>query len=138
MMIGFCQFLERTQAGLWRCVQCGYVYKLPADEPPRRNCPNAPDLRPAAERLAEETGDRTILNKMAHYMLALGQWAASGFETRTPEEVKQIYQEHCEPCPQRDVTADACGICGCNVRAQGIAVKNMIAMATLSCPLEKW
>ena len=29
---------------LWQCTQCNWVYKIPSDKPPRRNCPRAPDI----------------------------------------------------------------------------------------------
>ena len=33
-----CEFAE-FEPHRWRCEHCGWVYPLPADKPPRRNCP---------------------------------------------------------------------------------------------------
>lgn len=137
-MTTHCQFEKRPQDGLWQCAQCDYTFKFPLDKPPIRGCSNAPDLRPAAERLVEETGDPTIIDKMGHYGLALGRWILSGFTTRSKEEVARIYTECCLPCEQHDQEADACKLCGCNVRVEGMALLNMIAMATEKCPKGKW
>ena len=137
-MIRNCQFEQRPQDGLWQCTQCDYVYKFPLDKPPIRNCPNAPDLVPFAERLAKETGDPGIVEKIGHYATAFRRWAASGFKTRSKEEVARIHTEHCRPCEKFDVEADACRVCGCNVRVGGMAARNKAAMATEKCPLDKW
>ncbi len=137
-MIGNCVFHAREQDGLWQCAQCDYVYKLAADKPPVRNCPNAPDLKPAAERLAAETGDPSILEKMAHYAVAIARWMAAGCPVRSPDEVERIYTEYCLPCERWDPEADACGICGCGVHAKGWAVRNLIAMLTERCHEGKW
>lgn len=37
-------------AGYWRCTACGWRYALPADRPPRRECPTLSD-RPRQSRL---------------------------------------------------------------------------------------
>lgn len=97
-----------------------------------------PDLIPAAERLAEETGDSTILEKAGHLTVAIARWSRSGFKCRTDEEVAQIYRAHCGPCDARDQEVDACRLCGCNVRSEGIAVRNKLKMATEKCPRGKW
>ncbi len=132
-----CHFRMR-QDGRWVCDNCGYVYKLYADEPPHRNCPNAPDLQPIAERLAEETGDPGILAKMGHYSAALLRWSLAGYPTRSKEEVARIYTEHCRPCEKFDPEAGACTICGCPVKVEGMAVGNKAAMETEECAEGKW
>ena len=138
MMTGICDFHEREEDGLWQCAQCDYVYRFHADRSPIRGCPNAPDLKPAAERLAAETGDPSILTKMAHYAVAIARWTAAGCPVRSPEEVERIYTEYCLPCDSRDPGADACRLCGCNVRVEGMAVRNKLAMGTEHCPKGKW
>lgn len=137
-MSGHCQFDHQTPDGLWQCAQCGYVYKIPADKPPIRSCRNAPDLTPIAERLAEETGDPTIVEKIGHYTVALARWSMSGFPTRSKDEVARIYAECCLPCKQFDSLSDACKLCGCPVRVEGMALGNKIAMGTEECRLGKW
>lgn len=96
------------------------------------------ELSEAAERLADETGDPTILDKIGHYGMALARYAASGFKTRSKEEVARIYTEHCQPCEHRDQEADACRICGCNVRTEGMALIKKLAMGSERCPKGKW
>ena len=131
---------DPTAPGTWVCLWCERPTspKRFYDTPPKRQCSNAPDLRPAADRLAEQTGDLSIVDKLAHYAVALGLWAIAGFPSRTPDEVAAIYAEHCRPCEKHDPVSDACGICGCNVRTDGAPVRNKIAMGTEHCPLEKW
>lgn len=97
-----------------------------------------PDLKPAAERLAKETGDPSILSKIAHYSVAFIRWMAAGCPVRSPDEVARIYAEHCGPCDSRDPEADACRLCGCNVKKRGMAVRNKAAMRTEHCRKGKW
>ncbi len=139
-----CNFTKGPN-GLFRCTNagCGYVLRVKMDKPPHRSCPhiraiNIPDLQPIAERLAEETGDPSILTKTAHYSAALFRWSLAGFPTRSKEEVARIYTEHCQPCKKFDPEAGACTFCGCPVKAEGMAIGNKAAMGTEECPLGKW
>ena len=88
--------------------------------------------------MAEATGDPGIIAKTAHYGMALVRWAASGFKTRSKEEVQRIYTEYCLPCENFDPEVDACKLCGCNVRVEGMAIRNKIAMKTEICSDGKW
>ncbi len=138
-MSGRCTFVKGKH-GWWYCTneKCGYVFRKAIPKPPIRPCREAPDLIPIAQRLADETGDPTILDKIGHYGMALARYAASGFKTRSKEEVTRIYNEHCLPCEHRDHEADACKICGCPVRTEGMAIRNLLAMWTEPCPRDKW
>lgn len=137
-MIG-CQFVE-VRPGQWKCIHC----KRPTphgrhyDEAPHRMCRNAPDLKPAAERLAEKTGDPSIVDNVVSYGMALGQWIASGFKCRTDEEVRRIYTEHCLPCEKRDPEVDGCRAYSTCGKTDGMTLRSRSKMATEACPLEKW
>jgi len=94
----------------------------------------------AAERLAEETGDPTIVAKAGHYAIALARWAAvwPPFPTRTQEAIEQIYTEHCLLCEFHDDKTDVCRMCHCNVLTTGVAMRNKLAMETEHCAMGKW
>ena len=77
------------------CSQCGF--RLPAsgtgsasDSPPRRNCPRAPSLGAAAQRLGISWED------VEHYAAALARWTTAGFPTRAGRG-----PTHCRPALQR-------------------------------------
>lgn len=85
----------------WTCSRCGWVYKLVSDEPPRRNCPNAPDTRAAllhAQAMAV-TKLGVSLEEVKHWGSHVVQWVALGCPTRTDEEVAErlaICHDDCE------------------------------------------
>ncbi len=137
-----CQPLPTDTPGIFRCPVCGLENPRPIKKPFVAQCGKQAEMQrlqeEAAERLAKETGDPSILSKIPHYGVALFRYAASGFKTRSKEEVARIYTEHCRPCERFDAEADACTICGCNVRVEGMAIRNKAAMATESCPEGNW
>jgi len=110
------------------CRNCGWVKPPRIQGWPHRNCPNSPDLSPAAERLGVSLSD------VRHYAGALAKWTKAGFPTREQAEVERI-EAICKAC---DKYADGrCKQCGCRVNT-GPAVVNKIKMATENCPLGKW
>ena len=120
----------------WQCEQCGWIYArddkpIMSDKPPRVNCPNPPNLKPAAEKLGIKLDD------IPHYAQALARWLAAGFPVRTQAEVHRILREHCNETCEAYVKGK-CRLCRCNVTASRFAVANKVKMATESCPLEKW
>jgi len=121
----------------------------------------------AAKRLTEQiTLYKTVLQRRLHqpvpapkkrlqrYSLAVKRWIAAGRPVRSDEEVARIHTECCVPCTHYNPTKQACGVCGCNVRADGEdllskvagalfgkvsqALFNKIKMATTDCPRGKW
>lgn len=96
------------------------------------------ELTDAAERLAEEIGDPTLVEKAISCTRAVARWVRAGCPCRTREEVQQIYTEHCEPCEYRDRKRDVCTICGCGVSKTAIVVAAKLWMATEKCPRKKW
>ena len=123
-----CDF-SRVPEG-WRCSACGYLYRHASEQPPRRNCPRAVALQPAAERLGIRLSD------IGHYAGALARWTLAGFPVRTDAEIERIERELCRPCDR--YVAGRCAECGCRVNGSRLAVVNKVAMATERCPKGKW
>jgi hypothetical protein len=139
-----CPFQLNTD-GLWQCPQCKWVYKLKADKPPRRNCPKAPNLRPAAEKLGIEWKD------VEHYAQALARWRAAGYPVRTEEETAICFricgggcgtggcQKPCEHYRAGKIfDGGRCKLCRCGVSESRFALVNKIKMVTESCPDGRW
>jgi len=137
-----CQPETTDQPGIFRCPVCGLQNPRPINKPFGAKCGEQAEMKrlqeEAARRLADETGDLTILDKTVHYATALYRWTASGFKTRTDEEIAAIYTEHCLLCEERDPEADACKVCGCCVQTEGMAIRRKLKMKTETCPIGKW
>jgi hypothetical protein len=56
-----CQLILNID-GLYECPDCEWVHKHKADKPPRRNCPNAPDINTPEHR---ETIKQRMLAEIA-------------------------------------------------------------------------
>jgi len=97
----------------------------------------AAEVQEAAARLAEETGDPSLLEKAKHYAAALLRWAKAGWPRRTAEEVAACVAT-CESCDHYDHQKQACGKCGCRVSCKGLAIRNKAKMRTEECPEGKW
>lgn len=134
-----CEY-ESVGNGRYECQHCGHRPHRPLSRPPVRRCgaqgKASLDLAEAAERLAGETGDPTIIEKASHYARALLRWKRAGYPVRANEVIKRIYREHCGPCDLRK--NNSCRLCGCRVVAEGAAVWNKIKMATEKCDKGKW
>jgi len=118
-----------TADGFWKCPECGYIDPRKAAKPPRRNCPNSPDLTEARERLGISVDD------MKHWAQALARWTRAGFPTRSQAEVERCLRI-CVKCDQ--YVGGRCKSCGCRVSKSRIAVANKLKMATERCPKGHW
>lgn len=142
-----CPFFVNAD-GFYECPQCGYIYKprQMCRKPPRRNCPNSPDITEAAEKLGI-TGD-----DIKHWAQALARWMRAGFPRRSQSEVDRCLRI-CVNCPTdnyvpdnpkctgeacRMKTGGRCKLCGCRVSKSRVAVINKIRMATEGCPGQHW
>lgn len=76
-------------------------------------------------------GVRENLNLAKKYLLERKLWIESGRPLRKPAIIKQIYEQHCQPCQFRQ--NNKCSICGCYVKPEG-SVFNKIAWGTTKCP----
>lgn len=124
-----------TDGPPWKCTQCDWTYarkgeSILSPKPPRRNCPNSPDITEAADRLGITGGD------IKHLARALARWMAAGFPVRSQAEVAEIEATHCRPCEK--YVDGRCTKCRCRVNKSRLAVVNKAKMATESCPLGKW
>lgn len=91
-------------------------------------------------RCDEETREHTAgtVDKIANYFGAIRRWVAAGRPTRTPEEVRQLFEDHCKGCERYDQKKHACKTCGCAVAGEGDPLDNKLAMASEHCPLGRF
>jgi hypothetical protein len=87
-----------------------------------------------------ETRDRvaTLGDKLVGYAGAIRRWVAAGRPTRTEEEIKSIFEDHCNKCEMFDREKHSCKNCGCSLAQTGNPLTNKLAMKTESCPLGRW
>ena len=84
------------------------------------------------------TRTATIGDKVKNFARALRAWILAKCPTRTPEEIKHIYDSHCLGCDRRDPDTDSCKNCGCTVSRASTPLSNKLAMATEHCPLGRF
>lgn len=72
------------------------------------------------------------------YKEALIRWNKAGRPTRSDEEVAEIHEKKCKPCPWYDSEKQRCKGCGCKVTTGAVAVFNKIKMKTEKCPRGEW
>lgn len=120
----FCEHRQSAESG--KVLKCG-VTGLPVTP---EQC-NACDA---------ETRDRVakLGDKMIGYTSAIKRWVAAGRPTRSEEDIKRIFEEHCNKCEMYDREKHACRNCGCSLSTTGNPLKNKLAMATEKCPLGRW
>lgn len=86
----------------------------------------------------EKKNQASLGKKVVNYFGAVRRWVASGRPTRTPEEIKAIFEEHCSKCEMYDKKNHSCKSCGCSVASGGDPLNNKLAMKTERCPLGRW
>jgi len=92
----------------------------------------------AKTRVEEKKNQAKLGTKVMNYFGAVRRWVASGSPTRTPEEVKELFETHCKGCEMYDEEKHACKTCGCNIAPVGDPLANKLAMATEHCPLGRF
>lgn len=80
----------------------------------------------------------TFIEKTLRYAQAVSSWAENGFQVRTPEEIRKIYEEYCSTCEFFEEEKSTCNTCGCHVNLSPLALFNKIAMKNQYCPQKKW
>lgn len=87
-----------------------------------------------------ETRDRiaTLGDKFIGYTSAIQRWVAAGRPTRTAEQIKSIFEDHCNKCDMYDREKNSCKNCGCSLATTGNPLTNKLAMGTEKCPLGRW
>ena len=79
----------------------------------------------------------SVLKRVLSYKKALTKWRRAGSPSRTDEEVKKIYEEHCSSCAclKKSAYGEWCSCCGCGIKKAG-GVMNKLHFATEGCPLD--
>ena len=119
------------------CVNCGWKWKFPERGWPRRDCPQSPDLRPAADALNLPF---PIPPGMAQHLAA---WVANG---ETPPEELAARDAICTLCDdKRPLGMPASEGDTCNSKAKGCGgsgyrppLSVMQRLPTFRCPAGKW
>ena len=145
-----CLFTQ-TSPGHYTCTACGreVVSTFTAEQlhyrctaglhpkPPRTPTP-PPDVTAEAGKLAEATGDQSLIALGIRYARALVRWGKAGFPTRTDEEVAAIVATCQTEGKCYDPDRKTCRVCGCCVGTKGLAVRNKAKMGTEHCPRKMW
>jgi hypothetical protein len=79
-----------------------------------------------------------LTTQIINYKNALVRWQKEGRPTRSDEQVKKLFEKHCQTCNWYDSTKGRCKGCGCVVSLGGLAVTNKLRMATERCPQGKF
>lgn len=98
------------------------------------------DIEPEDDPTGEVPDFPAMSVQIYLYKQALKKWHAAGRPVRSQEEVEDILENKCKPCPWYDKEKKRCKGCGCRVSNGGFPVFNKIKMATEHCPHpeEKW
>jgi hypothetical protein len=80
----------------------------------------------------------TMFMRALRYTRALSRWIKAGRPARSEEEIKTIFNQHCDSCTERDHRFGRCNLCGCHVGLETAPILNKIAMKTEACPDGKW
>lgn len=89
-------------------------------------------------KVHEKKNQAKMGTKVLNYFGAVRRWIASGMPTRTKEEIKSLFDEHCSKCDRYDKVKHACNSCGCPVSDDADPLDNKLAMKTESCPLGRF
>ena len=77
-------------------------------------------------------------DKVKNYFGAVRRWVANGRPTRSEEEIKVLFEDHCQGCSRYDPDKHACKNCGCKVSKDSSPLANKLAMASEHCPLGRF
>lgn len=107
-------------------IRCG-VTNLPVDE----------DI---CGRCAKDTKNEvaSLYDKVINYATAVRRWVGAGRPERTDEEIRAIFDEHCNQCAMFDRDRGICNSCGCPSNTNQPAIRNKLRMATEPCPLGRF
>jgi hypothetical protein len=76
------------------------------------------------------------------FVLNAMEWALHGCPARAPEDIKEIFETHCQPCEffneGRNIFGKVgfCEKCGCHVSADPDTLVNKIRDPLIGCPLD--
>ena len=85
------------------------------------------------------TEQPSAMQRALNFADAFKRWVAAGRPRRTPEEIKNLYDNECKLCPFFNEKKQTCGhsSCGCNLSDKDEFL-NKLAWATESCPINKF
>lgn len=91
-------------------------------------------------KCSAETKDHmaTLPEKLSGYASAIRRWIAAGRPTRSTDETKALFEDHCSKCEMYDREKHSCKSCGCSLAATGNPLFNKLAMKTEHCPLGRF
>lgn len=80
----------------------------------------------------------SLIKKAKSFLQSRHEWIKAGRPMRTPEKIKELYNNVCKVCPHYLSSGYSCDICGCYIN-EGTSW-NKLAWATTRCPDEppKW
>ena len=130
--LNICQ-LELVEPGLVRCPECSRTLRVPNDnwKRYRLTCPGGK----AYEK--REKLPQSFTARARRYSGAIAKWISAGRPKRSEEEIENIYENICKPCEHYNANG-SCSMCGCRITRSQRALFNKLAMATESCPVDKW
>ena len=117
------------------CVNCGWIKPVKIKGWPHRNCPQSPDLQPAADMLGVSLAD------VGHYVHALARWTAAGFPQPLPGR-RAICESN--ECGEYASLEDRCQCSTCSGHGKRLTIEgvngpvDLRQIATLHCPRGKW
>ncbi|MBK9284941.1 MAG: hypothetical protein IPM51_11600 [Sphingobacteriaceae bacterium] len=76
-----------------------------------------------------------VFQKVRNFSKATLRHVLNKGKIRTLEEIKEIYDKHCLPCPF--LKNDECTKCGCAIKRTKV-FRNKLKWASERCPINKW
>lgn len=155
--------VDATQPRKWTCLVCNKPTRFKYQSPPRRNCPEAPDVKEAQSEASEKLG--VSVEEVVGYGMHVVHWVALGCPMRSDEQVAAclaVCHNNCKHYREGQPPADPdnppswmarvtnavvfwrkngyCKICGCGVSASKFPLVNMVRMKVpdLGCKESKW
>lgn len=87
----------------------------------------------------------SFMERVKGAVVTYSKWVADGCPRRHPDEVKEIFEQHCKPCEHYEPfdwsdtgRKGRCALCRCHVSPNPEDLFNKITIPQASCPIDKW